>query len=151
VIVAVGPPPAAHPHRLVLPTSSPVLLPRTVICHRRQHEPRQRKAARRLPCRRGERAIDLGPGFLGAAQILEQAAKECGDAFTNTRIHSGRGGGPMQHEVKLTDRQRAEAIVDLLERVAIAGESGSGKEADAKAVADLFERVVSGRGGEVGG
>jgi hypothetical protein len=37
-----------------------------------------------------------------------------GGAFTNQRIHAGPGG-PMQHEVKLTDRQRAEAVADLFE------------------------------------
>jgi hypothetical protein len=59
----------------------------------------------------------------------EQIARECGDAFTNTRIHAGPGGGPMQHEVKLTDRQRAEAIMQILEKAAIerGGEAGDGR------------------------
>jgi hypothetical protein len=52
------------------------------------------------------------------ASTRRSPARQCGDAFTNTRIHAGLGAGPMQHEVKLTDRQRAEAIIDLFERVA---------------------------------
>lgn len=33
-----------------------------------------------------------------AAGFLEQAAKECGNAFTNRHEHTGKGGGPIQHE-----------------------------------------------------
>lgn len=32
-------------------------------------------------------------------EVLEQAAKEMGDAFTNRREHSGLGGEPIQHSV----------------------------------------------------
>jgi hypothetical protein len=65
--------------------------------------------------------------LLAAAQMLEQAARECGDAFTNTRIHAGPGGGRIQAEVQhRTDRQIAEAIALLLEKVAVEGESMPG-------------------------
>jgi hypothetical protein len=95
--------------------------------------------------------LEESGNLLGAMQALKQAAKECGGAFTNARIHSGPASGPMQHEVTMTDRERAEAIVDLFQRVAIADESGNGEKADAESVADLFERTASGSGGKVGG
>lgn len=60
--------------------------------------------------------------LLGAAQILEQIAKEVGESYTNRLVHMGPGGGPLQHEVIMTDAERAAAIVDLFERVAIAQE-----------------------------
>jgi hypothetical protein len=60
---------------------------------------------------------------LGAALILEQAAKECGDAFTNMRVHTGPGGGPMQAELThRTDREIAEVIAHILMKVAIQGD-----------------------------
>jgi hypothetical protein len=60
---------------------------------------------------------------LGAAAILEQAAKECGDAFTNTRVHTGPGGGPVQAELHhRTDREIAEVIAQILMKVAVEGD-----------------------------
>ena len=32
------------------------------------------------------------------AQLMEQAAKECGDAYTNRRELTGKGGGPIESE-----------------------------------------------------
>jgi hypothetical protein len=72
--------------------------------------------------------LEESGNLLGAMQALKQAAKECGDAFTNARIHAGPGRGPMQQEVKLTDRERAEAIIQLLEKVASESvEPGNGR------------------------
>ena len=61
--------------------------------------------------------------LIAAAAILEQAAKECGDAFTNTRVHTGPGGGPMQAELThRTDRELAEVIAQLFAKVMIEDE-----------------------------
>ena len=52
-----------------------------------------------------------------AAQLLEQAAKEVGNAYTNRRELTGAGGGPIQtDDVGLTDEQRAARVLALLER-----------------------------------
>ncbi|MDF1820713.1 MAG: DUF2280 domain-containing protein [Alcanivoracaceae bacterium] len=51
-----------------------------------------------------ERAEETGNLVL-AAQLLEQAAKESGDAYTNKRRHevTGRNGGPIQQESRTYD------------------------------------------------
>lgn len=49
-----------------------------------------------------------------SAQLLEQAAKECGDAYTN-RVkteHTGKDGGPIQ----LSDVERTQRLAALLDR-----------------------------------
>jgi hypothetical protein len=66
--------------------------------------------------------LEESGNLLGAMQALKQAAKECGDAFTNARIHAGPGGGAILHEVRMTDQERVAAVIDLFERVAIANE-----------------------------
>ena len=65
-----------------------------------------------------------------AAQLLEQVAKECGDAFTNRRELTGKNGGPVQTE-DVTDRADAftRAILGLATRAAANGsadEAGRG-------------------------
>lgn len=47
-----------------------------------------------------QKAEDRGNSPL-AAQLLEQAAKEMGGAFTNRRELTGAGGGPIEQEVKM--------------------------------------------------
>lgn len=42
-----------------------------------------------------QKAVSRGNAVL-ASQLLEQAAKEIGGAFTNRREHTGRDGGPVQ-------------------------------------------------------
>jgi hypothetical protein len=42
-----------------------------------------------------ERAKSRGNSAM-VAQLLEQAAKECGGALTNRREHTGKNGGPIQ-------------------------------------------------------
>jgi hypothetical protein len=59
------------------------------------------------------------------ADLLEQVAKETGGQYTNRHLleHSGRGGGPIQHEESMTieewrqqqDKQRSEAA-QMMER-----------------------------------
>jgi hypothetical protein len=53
-----------------------------------------------------ERAKSRGNSAL-AAQLLEQAAKELGGAFTNRRELTGQGGGPIQ-QANLTQSEFAE-------------------------------------------
>jgi len=50
-----------------------------------------------------------------AAQLHEQAAKECGDAFTNKRQLSGPGGGPIETvTTSMTAKEAAEAYASTL-------------------------------------
>lgn len=41
-------------------------------------------------------AAEASKNYGLVAQLLEQAAKECGDAYTNTRKLTGPNGGPLQ-------------------------------------------------------
>lgn len=51
-----------------------------------------------------------------AAQLLEQVAKEVGNAFTNRRELTGKNGGPIETDdvSKLTPEQRAERTAAML-------------------------------------
>lgn len=53
--------------------------------------------------------------LVGAASILEQAAKEVGGAFTNKREHTGAGGGPIEQRTVVVDEQKIAAAVRKLE------------------------------------
>lgn len=53
--------------------------------------------------------------FALAAQLLEQAAKEVGDAYTNKRQLTGAGGGPIQTENK-TQVSLSETDAELVRR-----------------------------------
>jgi len=53
-----------------------------------------------------------------AAQLLEQAAKEVGGAFTNRREHSGPGGGPIESKSTTAVHGMTDAE---LERIAASG------------------------------
>ena len=49
----------------------------------------------------------VGKGNLKlAAELLEQAAKECGDAYSNKVRLSGADGGPIRHAVSLEEAER---------------------------------------------
>jgi hypothetical protein len=50
-----------------------------------------------------------------AAQLLEQAAKETGGAFTNRREHTGAGGGPIEQRTAVVDDQAVKDAVARLE------------------------------------
>jgi len=51
---------------------------------------------------------------VGAAAVLEQAAKEAGGAFTNRREHTGAGGGPIEQKTVVVDEtQVAAAVAEL--------------------------------------
>lgn len=54
--------------------------------------------------RLADRAEETGNAGL-AREVAEQAAKEVGGAFTNARVHSGPGGGPIP--VSIEDQRRA--------------------------------------------
>lgn len=58
--------------------------------------------------------------------ILEAAAKECGDAFTNKRKleHTGAGGGPIQTQEVSPRELLADRIAGLAARAAAGGGSG---------------------------
>lgn len=51
------------------------------------------------------------------AQLLEQAAKESGDAFTNRRRleHTGENGGPIENRTVVVDESQVAAAVAKLE------------------------------------
>lgn len=51
-----------------------------------------------------------------AAQIVEQAAKECGDAYTNRQKveHTGKDGGPIE-SATLTKEEYKQARREMLE------------------------------------
>lgn len=51
------------------------------------------------------------------AQLLEQAAKEAGDAFTNRRRHehTGEDGGPIENRTVVVDESQVAAAVAKLE------------------------------------
>lgn len=48
-----------------------------------------------------------------AAQLIEQAAKEVGDIYTNRREHTGKNGGPMEYRdlSKVPDEDLAKSIL----------------------------------------
>lgn len=52
--------------------------------------------------RMADKAEDRGNMVL-AASLLEQAAKEVGDSFTNRRELTGKGGGPVEHKISARD------------------------------------------------
>lgn len=64
--------------------------------------------------RMAEKAETIGNMAL-AAQLHEQAAKECGDAFTNKRQLSGPNGGPVQVVAStMTAKEAADAYASTL-------------------------------------
>jgi hypothetical protein len=69
-----------------------------------------------------EKYLDAGAGAI-VAQFLEQAAKESGDAFTNRHKieHSGKIGS----EDPLTDEERADRVMAILERARARRDQGS--------------------------
>ncbi len=62
-----------------------------------------------------ERHISRG-NVVGAAGVLEQAAKEVGGAFTNRREHTGAGGGPIEQKTVVVDGKEVAAAVAELNR-----------------------------------
>ncbi|HCW18982.1 DUF2280 domain-containing protein [Achromobacter sp.] len=62
-----------------------------------------------------ERHISRG-NVVGAAAVLEQAAKETGGAFTNRREHTGAGGGPIEQKTVVVDETQVAAAVAKLQR-----------------------------------
>lgn len=60
-----------------------------------------------------ERHLSRG-NVVGAAAVLEQAAKEAGGAYTNRREHTGAGGGPIEQKTVVVDEtQVATAVAQL--------------------------------------
>lgn len=60
-----------------------------------------------------ERHVSRG-NVVGAAAVLEQAAKEAGGAFTNRREHTGVGGGPIEQKTVVVDGKEVAAAVAQL-------------------------------------
>jgi hypothetical protein len=60
-----------------------------------------------------ERHLSRG-NVVGAAAVLEQAAKEAGGAFTNRREHTGAGGGPIEQKTVVVDGKEVAAAVAQL-------------------------------------
>ena len=52
---------------------------------------------------------------VGAAGVLEQAAKEVGGAFTNRREHTGAGGGPIEQKTVVVDETQVAAAFAKLQ------------------------------------
>ena len=73
-----------------------------------------------------EQAADKGNAAL-AAQLLEQAAKEEGGAFTNRHKHehTGKDGGPIEMK-HLTDAERASRVASIMERARQRAQGGEG-------------------------
>lgn len=61
-----------------------------------------------------ERHLSRG-NVVGAAAVLEQAAKEAGGAFTNRREHTGAGGGPIAQKTVVVDETQVAAAVAKLQ------------------------------------
>ncbi|CUI29711.1 DUF2280 domain-containing protein [Achromobacter xylosoxidans] len=61
-----------------------------------------------------ERHVSRG-NVIGAAGVLEQAAKEVGGAFTNRREHTGVGGGPIEQKTVVVDETQVAAAVAKLQ------------------------------------
>lgn len=61
-----------------------------------------------------DRHISRG-NVVGAAAVLEQAAKEAGGAFTNRREHTGVGGGPIEQKTVVVDETQVAAAVAKLQ------------------------------------
>lgn len=61
-----------------------------------------------------DRHISRG-NVVGAAAVLEQAAKEAGGAFTNRREHTGAGGGPIEQKTVVVDETQVAAAVAKLQ------------------------------------
>ncbi|WP_315136766.1 DUF2280 domain-containing protein [Achromobacter marplatensis] len=61
-----------------------------------------------------ERHMQRG-NLMGAAVVLEQAAKESGGAFTNRREHTGAGGGPIEQKTVVVDETQVAAAVAKLQ------------------------------------
>ena len=61
-----------------------------------------------------ERHLSRG-NVVGAAAVLEQAAKEAGGAFTNRREHTGAGGGPIEQKTVVVDETQVAAAVAKLQ------------------------------------
>ncbi|SSW67288.1 hypothetical protein AVE30378_02546 [Achromobacter veterisilvae] len=62
-----------------------------------------------------ERHFNRG-NVVGAAAVLEQAAKEVGGAFTNRREHTGLDGGPIEQKTVVVDGKEIAAAVAELNR-----------------------------------
>lgn len=60
-----------------------------------------------------ERHLSRG-NVVGAAAVLEQAAKEAGGAYTNRREHTGVGGGPIEQKTVVVDETQVAAAVAQL-------------------------------------
>lgn len=58
------------------------------------------------------RSLKGKKNFPAAAQMMEQAAKEVGDIYTNRRELTGKNGVPLMPD--LTDEERRERVVGLL-------------------------------------
>lgn len=70
----------------------------------------------RMLDRMAEKMVDVG-NVVVAAQLLEQAAKEEGGAFTNRQKHehTGKDGGPIEMK-HLTDAERASRVASIMAR-----------------------------------
>ncbi len=82
----------------------------------------------RLLDRMAEQAAEKG-NVVVAAQLLEQAAKEEGGAFTNRQKHehTGKDGGPIEMK-HLTDAERASRVASIMERARQRAQGGGKPE-----------------------
>lgn len=63
------------------------------------------RAVRLRALQRMAEKAETGGNMVLAASLMEQAAKEVGDAFTNRRELTGKAGGPLRHVHELSDEQ----------------------------------------------
>lgn len=56
--------------------------------------------------------------FALAAQLMEQAAKECGDVFTNRREVTGKDGGPIETR-RLSPEENRKRVFELVNKLGL--------------------------------
>jgi hypothetical protein len=78
--------------------------------------------------------------FLLAAQLIEQAAKEVGDVYTNRREMTGKDGGPIQHE-NVPRSPGADRLAHWKQRYAKRG--GANENARAREMSEIPQKPKS--------
>lgn len=91
------------------------------------HVPIANKTVRLREMQKAYLAHKSRRNWVAAMQVLEQVAKEVGEAFTNRREITGKDGGPMQVEyTDLTDQELNRHLLELLRAGGVEGESDEG-------------------------
>jgi hypothetical protein len=81
------------------------------------------RATRLRMLSRAARHYEERESFMAMAELLEQIAKECGDAYTNRRELTGKGGAPLEAPVTINFNALTLEELERLEALAIAAEA----------------------------